>query len=105
MYYRDKSEILGRVLMDIISSVIYTKREGLMSLNDETELKLYVKEGTKSIHISRTGLPQGLSISSLLSTLVLELSNPPEGLTAFADDGAIAVKDKKVVEEWLKELN
>jgi len=35
----------------------------------------------------RTGLPQGLSISPILATLVLELVQPPKGLVMYADDG------------------
>jgi len=38
-------------------------------------------------HIIRRGLPQGLSLSPLLSTMVLELFKPPKGLFLYADDG------------------
>jgi hypothetical protein len=37
--------------------------------------------------IRREGLPQGLSISPLLSTLAIELLKPPTGLIMYADDG------------------
>jgi len=38
-------------------------------------------------HIIRRGLPQGLSLSPLLATMVLELFKPPKGLFLYADDG------------------
>jgi hypothetical protein len=38
-------------------------------------------------HIVRRGLPQGLSLSPLLSTLVLEIFKAPKGLFMYADDG------------------
>jgi len=37
--------------------------------------------------IVREGMPQGLSISPLLSTLVIEQLKAPEGLVMYADDG------------------
>jgi len=37
--------------------------------------------------IRREGMPQGLSVSPLLSTLAIELLEPPKGLIMYADDG------------------
>lgn len=39
-------------------------------------------------------MPQGLSISPVLATLVLEWLNPPQGLVMYADDGLIIRKDE-----------
>ena len=54
----------------------------------------------------RLGLPQGLSMSPLLATMVLELINPPSGLTMYADDGLIIGEkaDKEGIEKWLGDL-
>jgi hypothetical protein len=43
--------------------------------------------------IVREGMPQGLSISPLLSTLVIELLKAPKGLVMYADDGLHLSKD------------
>lgn len=83
--------------MDIISAVIYTKKEGLATLNEETELKKHVDLKKKTIHIIRTGLPQGLSMSPIIATLVLELSKPPKGLTLFADDGLVIGRTREEI--------
>jgi len=37
----------------------------------------------------RQGLPQGLSISPILATMVLDSLPPMEGLVMYADDGII----------------
>jgi len=49
----------------------------------------------------RSGLPQGLSFSPILATLVLELIPAPEGLIMCADDGLIITDEikKREVEE------
>ena len=54
----------------------------------------------------RLGLPQGLSMSPLLATMVLELITPPSGLTMYADDGLIigGKADKEAIENWLGSL-
>jgi hypothetical protein len=47
-------------------------------------------------------MPQGLGISPLLSTLVLELLKAPEGLVMYADDGLHLAKTIKEHAEFLK---
>jgi ribosomal protein L16 Arg81 hydroxylase len=37
----------------------------------------------------RKGLPQGLSISPILATMILDSLPPMEGLVMYADDGVI----------------
>lgn len=56
--------------------------------------------------IIRTGMPQGLSISPVLATLVLEWLSPPQGLVMYADDGLIIRKDEDFseFEEWCAKL-
>jgi hypothetical protein len=59
-------------------------------LEEEVELKHdYDVEHNGNIvpHIIRKGLPQGLSLSPLLATMVLELFKAPKGLFMYADDG------------------
>lgn len=52
-------------------------------------------------HIIRKGLPQGLSLSPLLATLVLELFKPPKGLFMYADDG-LYIGQKDSLKKFLK---
>jgi hypothetical protein len=45
-----------------------------------------VKSGTIPV-INRCGMPQGLSISPILCTLLLDVCKPPNDLFMMADDG------------------
>jgi len=89
--------------MDIISSVVYIKKMGMMTLNPETELRVDKKSKAGDIKLIRTGLPQGLSVSPLLATLVLELSKVPKALIMYADDGVIPMRSRneKELRDWL----
>jgi len=49
--------------------------------------------------VSRRGLPQGLSFSPILATLVLELPVAPEGLIMCADDGVIITRTEAKLEK------
>jgi hypothetical protein len=76
------AEIVARMLIQ----VEYKFKE----IKDEAELKITYKvehNGKILNRIERKGLPQGLSISPLLATLVLELFKAPKGLFMYADDG------------------
>ena len=43
----------------------------------------------------RKGLPQGLSISPILATMVMDSLPPLEGLVMYADDGIIMNSKKE----------
>jgi hypothetical protein len=76
------AEVIARMLIQ----VEYKFKE----LKDEAELNITYKvehNGKILNRIERKGLPQGLSISPLLATLVLELFKAPKGLFMYADDG------------------
>jgi len=56
--------------------------------------------------IVREGMPQGLSISPLLSTLVIEQLKAPEGLVMYADDGLHLSKegDHSSFLRWVEQI-
>jgi len=47
--------------------------------------------------IVRSGLPQGLSISPILATLMIEIIKPPKGLVMYADDGLFITNEESEV--------
>jgi len=49
--------------------------------------KFAIRGGRKIPVITRSGMPQGLSISPILSTAILTHAGPPKGLFMYADDG------------------
>lgn len=55
-------------------------------------------------YIIRRGLPQGLSFSPLLSTVVLELPETPKGLIMYADDGLV-ITDMEETKDLLEVRN
>lgn len=65
---------------------------GIMGLIFKTKGKNIIVKKERKL-IVREGLPQGLSVSPLLSTLVLELLKAPKGLVMYADDGIHMTKD------------
>jgi len=91
----------------IIHGVTYKFEKNLFNLPKETEIrvqgtfKLARKNGVSKPFLIRNGLPQGLSFSPILATLVLELIPAPEGLIMCADDGLIITDEikKREVEE------
>jgi hypothetical protein len=51
----------------------------------------------------RKGLPQGSPVSPVLATISCELSNPPQGLTMYADDGVFVGSDLEPFKAWLRQ--
>jgi hypothetical protein len=76
-------------------------------LHEEEELKVTYKVehmGKLIPRIMRKGLPQGLSLSPVLATLVLELFKPPKGLFMYADDGLFIAKITEEIQKFKKWL-
>jgi hypothetical protein len=87
-------KLCAKIVDKILIGIKY-KYEGLLP---EKELKLF---GTK-IHgkeempvLIRSGIPQGLNISPVISTMVLEANGSPKGLTMFADDGLYLYEENR----------
>lgn len=81
-----RSKIVAELIMRILLQVEYKFK----TIEKEAELVMDYKvehNGKILPHIVRRGLPQGLSLSPLLSTLVLEMFKAPKGLFMYADDG------------------
>jgi len=85
------AETVFRVLRDIYYVFDELKPEAELQMVEipEDKLDLKAKSNNKPVLI-RHGVPQGLSISPLLATLVLEKSHAPQhNLVMYADDGLI----------------
>lgn len=87
-YSKDLSNLIGTMIL----GVTYKFKE----LEKENELAFY---GLKQVKgkayplVLRSGMPQGLSMSPLLSTLAMEFLPPHEGLIMYADDGMFFSED------------
>lgn len=98
-----RGQILAEVIMRLLMQVEYKYKD----LFEEEELKvtyMVEHEGKLLPRIVRKGLPQGLSLSPLLATLVLELFKPPKGLFMYADDGLFIAKTMELIEKFKKWL-
>lgn len=87
-----RGQLPAELVAKIICQIQYEFKElyGEAELKDKGEINHF---GTNLKHIVREGLPQGLGISPLLATMVLELFKAPKGLYMYADDG-VYVGDK-----------
>lgn len=85
--------MLANLVLKATTNVGYTFKE----IMEEAELTVAEVKGVK--HIIRRGLPQGLSLSPLLSTLAIEQFTPPKGLFMYADDG-VFIGDKEGLKEF-----
>jgi hypothetical protein len=61
--------------------------------------KLDKKTNTYKPVYLRKGMPQGSPVSPILATLACDMTNPPKGLTMYADDGIFVGEDLSVFEE------
>jgi len=104
MYLKTRSDLLAKLIYEVILKIRYTFDMDVSKLPEERELKYLgeeefrTRDGKKKIKplLIRSGMPQGLSISPILATLVIELVKPPEGLIMYADDG-VFISEKKSV--------
>lgn len=98
-----RGQILAELVMRLLMQVEYKYKD----LFEEEELKvtyMVEHEGKLLPRIVRKGLPQGLSLSPLLATLVLELFKPPKGLFMYADDGLFIGKTMELIDKFKKWL-
>jgi hypothetical protein len=103
--------LLGRnkYLAEIIARVLIQVEYKFKEVHEEKELwfdKKVEHNGKIVPHIIRRGLPQGLSLSPLLATMVLELFKPPKGLFMYADDGLFIGTSEAVkkFKKWLQDV-
>lgn len=93
-----RSDLLAETFWQIMKKIHYRYEE----LHEEAEIHIHedieeeiLDSKTKELKkvkrklITRTGLPQGLSMSPLLATLAIEKNIPPRTLIMYADDGLI----------------
>lgn len=95
--------MLANVIGSMILDVVYLFED----LQPESELHCY---GIKMVNkkpkflVLRSGMPQGLSISPLLSTLAQEFIPPHPGNVAYADDGLFFSEDPEEFYFYLETL-
>jgi len=99
----------GQILAEVIARMLMQVEYKFKVLFEEEELKVTYKvehEGKHLPRIVRKGLPQGLSLSPLLATLVLELFKPPKGLFMYADDGLFIGTEEGIqkFKKWLQDV-
>jgi hypothetical protein len=106
-----RSQILGELVFSVLKNIRYQFQE----LKEEAELKVkFAKNahdqellqtwvGDRTV-IHRSGLPQGLAVSPLLATMVLEsCESKVKDLVMYADDGLI-FGSKSEAYQWFGEL-
>jgi hypothetical protein len=106
-----RSQILGELMFSVLKNIRYQFQE----LKEEAELKVkFAKNahdqellqtwvGDRTV-IHRSGLPQGLAVSPLLATMVLEsCESKVKDLVMYADDGLI-FGSKGEAYQWFGEL-
>lgn len=95
----------SRYLAEIIARVIINIDYKLHDLKEEAELKYIgmIRKGKRMFKlIEREGMPQGLNLSPLLSTLVLEILKAPKGLIMYADDGLFLAETEEDMKKFKK---
>jgi len=106
-YLRRRSSELADLINTVIFKINYTFDRDIRLLPEEAEMRLVgQKFWNQKPKLVRKGLPQGLSISPILATMILDSLPPMEGLVMYADDGVI-LSDKengKKMEKWFEDL-
>lgn len=98
------SELVGSMLLKIVYIFNSIQKENELSLYGAKQVKL--KNGKEKFLplILRSGLPQGLSMSPLLSTLAMEFATPHPGLVMYADDGLFLSEDPEEFYFYMESL-
>jgi len=98
----------GQICSQIVDKILIEIRYTFKELLPERELQLYgtkLHGGKEKNVIIRAGIPQGLPLSPVISTLVLEMNGSPEGLIMYADDGLYFYEEEKYeFTNWLRRL-
>lgn len=106
-YLRKRSSRLGDLIEQVLFKIRYTFDRDVRLLPQEAEMRLVGQKfwGQKP-KVVRKGLPQGLSISPILATMVMDFLPPIEGLIMYADDGIIMSRDDSTekIAKWLKDV-
>lgn len=102
-----RGQILAEYVIKILHSVEYKFPDGLMEEKEMITTNKFVTtaEGKKIPVLLRQGLPQGLSISPVLSTLAMEIFPTKEDIIMYADDGIYVGKDLKKFNSWLEMMS
>jgi len=91
----------------MIFGIRYTFDRDIRLIPEEAEFRLIGQKhwGPKP-KLVRRGLPQGLSISPILATMVVDSLPAIDGLVMYADDGLILSehKEDKKIEQWFENL-
>lgn len=112
-YLRTKSSILAGWVNMIYDNIEYKFDRPVMNIPMEAELSVLgpnniyrMQPDWKKPKVIRKGLPQGLSISPILATAVLDVLPKLEGLVMYADDGLIIREDDfgEDIETWFRDL-
>jgi len=94
---KKKSEVLALYIYNILLKIKYDFKE----LKEEEELKWTNPESKKEIQkIIRRGMPQGLTISPVLSTLTLETNDKWNNCVMYADDGIYIGNSVSKFKKW-----
>jgi len=106
-YLSTMSEDLAKWIGLVIDEVHYKFDRPISKLPKENEIEVNPPSGATKRKIFRKGLPQGLSVSPILATMVLDSYPKLEGLVMYADDGLI-IREKpdgnREIEKWFEEL-
>jgi len=93
----------------MMEDIEYKFDRPLLMLPEEKEIRVAPPDRhLRKPKVSRRGLPQGLSISPILATSVLDSFKKLEGLVMYADDGIIIrekAEDDHEVTEWFRQLS
>jgi hypothetical protein len=88
----------GPLCATIVDKILIEIRYTFKELLPERELRLFgmkLHGGKEKKVLIRSGIPQGLPLSPVISTMVLENNGCPKGLTMYADDGVYLYKEDK----------
>jgi len=103
------SKYCGKLCSKIVDKILIEIRYNFGDLLPERELRLFgmkIHGGKEKKVLIRSGIPQGLPLSPVISTMVLENNGCPKGLTMYADDGVYLYKDDMYeFTSWLRGLN
>lgn len=106
-WVRYKLESKSMILSNLIGAMLLKIEYIFKDIEKENELSFYgfkkIKNKLRPL-ILRSGLPQGLSMSPLLSTLAMEFAPSHPGLVMYADDGMFISDDPEEFYFYMESL-